>query len=61
MALYNIVMKLRKKFDIQEWQRANNERRKEWRKHWKVMKWHPLTWFPILIALAYAFEYFNQV
>ena len=57
LALSNIGMKSRKKFNITEWQKANNEKREEWRKHWKVIKWHPLTWFPILIMIAYALDY----
>tara|TARA_R100001460_G_scaffold81435_1_gene122336 strand:- start:575 stop:739 length:165 start_codon:yes stop_codon:yes gene_type:complete len=54
-------MKLRKKFNIKEWQKANDEKREEWLKHWQVIKWHPLTWFVVLVLSAYAFEYFNQV
>jgi len=50
-------MKSRKKFNIKEWQKANNEKRKEWRKHWQVIKWHPLIWFPILVIVAYALDY----
>lgn len=56
MALYNIVMKLRNKFDIQKWQQANEEKRKEWRKHWQMLKWHPLPWFIIMVVVAYSLE-----
>ena len=56
MALYNIVMKLRNKFDIQKWQQANEEKRKEWRKHWQMLKWHPLPWFILMVVIAYGLE-----
>ena len=46
---------------MKEWQQANEEKRKEWRKHWQVIKWHPLIWFPILIIVAYALDYLGIV
>ena len=49
-------MKLRKKFDIRKWQKANNEKREEWLKHWRVIKWHPLPWFVLMVVVIYTME-----
>ena len=46
-ALYNIVMKLRNRYEYY---------RDEWQRHWRVVLWHPLTAIWILIAIAYIFE-----
>ena len=46
-ALYNIVMKLRNKYEYY---------RSEWHKHWRVVVWHPLTFMLVMIAVAYIFE-----
>ena len=54
--MYNIHMKLRKKFDIRKWQKANNEKREEWLKHWRVIKWHPLPWFVLMVVVIYTME-----
>ena len=46
-ALYNIVMKLRNKYEYY---------RDEWQRHKAVVIWHPLTFIVIMLAIAYAFE-----
>ena len=46
-ALYNIVMKLRNRYEYY---------RSEWQRHWRVVVWHPLTAMLIMIAIAYIFE-----
>ena len=56
LALYNIVMKKRKKFDIQEWLKHNEDKHEQWHQHWRVIRFHPLTWLLIMIAIAYGFE-----
>ena len=46
-AMYNIVMKLRNRYEYY---------RSEWHKHWRVVIWHPLTFLLVMIAIGYAFE-----
>ena len=46
-AMYNIVMKLRNRYEYY---------RSEWQRHWRVVVWHPLTAMLIMIAIAYIFE-----
>ena len=56
LALYNKGMKKRNKFDIQEWLKHDKERHQEWCQHWKVIRFHPLTFLLVMIAIAYIFE-----
>ena len=46
-AMYNIVMKLRNRYEYY---------RSEWQRHWRVVVWHPLTAMLIMIVIAYIFE-----
>jgi hypothetical protein len=56
LALYNIGMKKRNRFNITEWQKVNDEKREEWLEHWRVIRFHPLTWILIVIAIVYGFD-----
>jgi len=57
LALYNKGMKKRNRFNITEWQKTNTEKHEKWLEHWKVIKWHPLPWFIVMIMVAYTLEY----
>jgi len=41
---------------MNDWRRANEEQHERWHQHWRVIKWHPLTWLIIMVAIAYIFE-----
>ena len=56
LALYNIGMNKRKRLNIPKYNRQCCANQEQWKEHWKVIKWHPLTWLIIMIAVAYIFE-----
>ena len=41
---------------MNDWRRADSEKRELWKQHWRVLKWHPLTWFILMVVVAYSLE-----
>ena len=55
-ALYNKGMKKRKRLNIPKANRQCCMTQEQWKEHWKVIRFHPLTFIIIMIAIAYIFE-----
>jgi hypothetical protein len=47
------MKKKRKTFDIRRWRQEKAEKHELWLQQWKVIRFHPITWLVICIALVY--------